>query len=95
MEIKKFQITNSIDERVDVYLARELNITRSHVKKLCDDGALKINGKTSKSNKTLKSGDQVEICLPDVQNLDVEPEDIPLKIVYQDQDLVYLINEKE
>ncbi len=90
MEIVKFQINKSENIRADVYLAEKLGLTRSHIKKICDDGGLKINDKSCKSNKPLKVGDFVEITLPDLRNLDAVPEDLPLNIVYQDQDVAVI-----
>lgn len=89
MEKKTIQVTNSAI-RVDVYLAEKLKYTRSRVKKLCDDGNLTINGKIAKPNKVLKLGDVIEIILPEVVNLDLEPENIPLDIVYQDLDVAVI-----
>ena len=90
MQIKKFQISNEENIRVDVFLSAELSVTRSHIKKLCDDGNVSVNGKTAKSSKVLKSADVVEIVMPDNKNLDVVPKDMPLNIVYQDQDLAVI-----
>lgn len=89
MEKKTIQVTNSAI-RVDVYLAEKLEYTRSRVKKLCDDGNLTINGKLAKPNKVLKVGDVIQIVLPEVVNLDLEPENIPIDIVYQDCDLAVI-----
>ena len=90
METKKYQINNVDGVRVDVYLSEQLNFTRSRVKKLCDDGALTVNGKPAKSNKIIKTGDEVEIVIPENKSLDLEPQNIPLKIVYQDDDLAII-----
>ncbi len=76
--------------RVDVYLAEQLEFTRSRVKKLCDDGFLTINGKEAKPNKELKTGDLIEIVIPENKNLDAVPENIPLDIIYQDQDVAVI-----
>lgn len=76
--------------RVDVYLAEQLEFTRSRVKKLCDDGLLTVNGKSAKPNKELKEGDLIEIVIPESKNLDVEPENIPLDIIYQDKDVAVI-----
>ncbi len=89
MEIKNFQITNA-GVRADVYLAEELDFTRSRVKKLCDDGYLTINGKVAKSNKVLKIGDVLQLTLPDNENLDITPENIPISIVYQDESIAVI-----
>lgn len=90
MQNNTFEITNNDNLRVDVYLAGVLDFTRSHIKKLCDDGNVSVNEKPVKSNKVLKNGDIVKVCLPEVKNLDVEPVDIPLNIVYQDNDIAVI-----
>ncbi len=91
MEIKTFNIAEQDNGvRVDVYLAEKLEITRSHIKKICDDGGLKINDKACKSNKILKTNDFIEFTLPEVKNLDAVAEDIPLNIVYQDEDVAII-----
>ena len=90
MQIKKFQINDLGNSRVDVFLAEQLGYTRSHVKKLCDEGFLLVNEKLAKSNKVLKNGDLVQITLPENKNLDTEPKDIPLNIVYQDNDIAVI-----
>lgn len=90
MQSKTYNFDLSSTCRADVYLSEQLGLTRSHVKKLCDQGYLTVNGKASKSNKTLKFGDEVTITLPENKNLDVEPENIPINIVYQDQDLAII-----
>ena len=90
MEKKNFQIDKENSVRVDVFLSEKLEYTRSRVKKLCDDGCVFVNGKQVKANKVLKAGDIIEITLPEVKNLDLEPENIPLDIVYQDEDLAVI-----
>ena len=90
MEKKKFQVTDSDGIRVDVFLAEKLSFTRSRVKNLCDDGLLFVNGKVSKSNKLLKINDLVEITIPENKNLDLEPENIELDIIYQDNDVAVI-----
>ena len=90
MQNKIFEITNNDNLRVDVYLAQVLEFTRSHIKKLCDDGNVLVNEKVVKSNKVLKNGDQVQVILPEIKNLDAQPVDIPLNIVYQDNDIAVI-----
>ena len=90
MEIKKFQINDGEDARVDVLIASKLDFTRSRIKKLCDDGYVSVNNKVVKANKVLKAGDFVEIILPENKNLDLEPENIPLEIIYQDDDVAVI-----
>lgn len=90
MRVEKFQINNENNVRVDVFLSTKLDLTRSHIKKLCDDGNVMVNSKIVKSSKTLKDLDLVEVSIPDNKNLDLEPKDLPLNIVYQDNDLAVI-----
>ena len=94
MQTKEFFVAENLGKRLDCFLAEETDLTRSHIKKLCDDGFVKVNGSNSKGNKTLKSGDQVVLMLPDVKISDVKPENIPIDIVYQDNDLA-VINKQQ
>ncbi len=90
MQVKTFNITQSQNDRIDVYLASQLDLTRSHIKKLCDMGNVKVCGKVVKSSKILKNQDVIEVFLPENQNLDIEPKDLPLDIVYQDDDIAVI-----
>ncbi len=90
MQVKTFNITDSQNQRIDVYLASQLDLTRSHIKKLCDNGNVKVCGKAVKSSKILKNQDVIEVLMPENQNLDIEPKDLPLNIVYQDNDLAVI-----
>ncbi len=89
METKKI-VSISPKTRIDVLLAEELNFTRSRVKKLCDDGYVSIGGKSVKANKTVKAGDEITVNIPDAVNLDAVPENIPLDIVYEDEDVAVI-----
>ncbi len=89
--MKTFDFTaESVGVRVDVYLSEKCDISRSRIKKLCDEGYCLVNGKNVKSNKIIKAGDKIELAVPDEKNLDAAPEDIPLDIVYQDDDLAVI-----
>lgn len=91
MEIKKFLIAqNNAGVRADVFLAENTDLTRSYIKKLCDDGLFFINGARAKNNKILKIGDELELCVPENVTLDLAPENIPLDIVYQDGDIAVI-----
>ena len=66
------------------------SLTRSYVKKLIEDGNVKVNGKCVKSSFKLSEGDLLEIELPETDVIDVKPEDIPLDIVYEDSDVIVI-----
>ena len=81
-------------ERLDVFLADKLSKTRSAIKKIIDDGNVTIKGETVKAGKTLKCGEEVTVVIPDLKPLDVKAENIPLDIVYQDNDIA-VINKQQ
>ena len=89
MKIYNF-ISETDDVRADVYVAEKSDMSRSKIKKFCDEGCLSVNGKTAKSNKMLKKGDVLEFRLPDDKNSDVVPVDLPLEIIYQDNDVAVI-----
>ena len=74
--------------RLDVFLSEQLeDFTRSRLKKLIEDGNVKINGaQVKKSGADIKVGDEVAILIPDAVEYTAKPENIPLDIVYQDAD---------
>lgn len=78
--------------RLDVYLSATLeDWTRSQIKKQIDDGRVVVNGKVQKAGFKVKAGDTIELDLvaePDLS--DIEPEDIPLDIVYEDEYLAVI-----
>ena len=64
--------------------------TRSHIKKLIDDGNVTVNGKPVKPSFKLSEGDRLEISFPEAETIDVLPENIPLDIVYEDGDVIVI-----
>lgn len=79
---------NEAGMRADVALAQLLDITRSNMQKLLEDGRVMKGSKVLKSNYKLRNGDEIIIDLPEPEPLDVQPENIPLDIIYEDEDVV-------
>lgn len=75
-------------QRADVGLASLLELTRSNMQKLLEEGRAVRGSKVLKANYKLKAGDEITVTLPEPQPLDVQPEDIPLDIIYEDEDVV-------
>ena len=85
-------VENDGGERIDRYLSDNLtDKSRSYLQKLIKDGKVKVNGKPVKANYRLVFDDQVEIFMPEIKEPDIEPENIPLDILYEDKD-VLLVN---
>lgn len=79
---------NEAGIRADVALAQLLEITRSNMQKLLEEGRAVRGQKVIKSNYRVKAGEEILVNLPEPQPLDVQPEDIPLDIIYEDDDVV-------
>ena len=75
-------------QRADVGLAALLELTRSNMQKLLEEGRAVRGSKVLKSNYKLRLGDEIDVTLPEPQPLDVQPENIPLDIIYEDEDVV-------
>ncbi len=72
--------------RLDVYLADETEYTRSYIKQLIDGGRVLLNGKTVKCGALVASGDEVTLDPPEPITT-AEPRDIPIDIIYEDDDI--------
>ena len=76
-------------ERIDALLSRNLDgFSRSQIQKLLEQGAVTLDGKALKKNFRCTAGESYDILLPDTAELPLEPQDIPLDIVYEDDDLI-------
>lgn len=62
--------------------------SRSQIKQLLDGGNITVNGKTEKANYKVKSGDVIRLEEPETKTLELRPENIPLDIVYEDDDVI-------
>ena len=77
-------------KRADVYLAEILESTRSHIQILLNEGRVSKGNRLIKPNYKIKSGDVFQIVLPRPVPLEAEPENIPLDIIYEDEDVIVL-----
>ena len=78
-------------KRMDIYISEILDISRSRVQKMIDQGIVLLNGREAKSSEKVIKGDTIEITEDYIKEIHLEPENIPLDIVYEDED-VLLIN---
>jgi len=76
--------------RLDIFLTANTNYTRSYIKQLNDDGRIFLNGQVIiKSGKMVADGDKIEI-FPINKEIDISPKNIPLNIIYQDDDIAVI-----
>jgi len=75
--------------RLDVYLAEKLQKTRSAVLKAIEEGRVLLNGKTpSKAGVKISIGDVVTVDIPEPRPISAKPQDIPIDVIYEDNDIV-------
>ena len=82
-------------DRIDALLAQNAEgLTRSAAQRLIEDGAVLVNGSTVKKNYKCSAGDIVEFSLPEAQEVELVPQDIPIEIVYEDSDVAVINKER-
>lgn len=82
-------------KRIDKYLSEAFqDKSRSFIQGLIEKDGIKVNNKIPKSNYKLKSLDEIEVILPEPEMLKVDAEEIPLDILYEDEDVI-VVNKKQ
>ena len=85
-----FFVSDVENQRIDVFISEKLNESRNSVQKLISDGNITVNDKEVKANYKVKINDAIKIVIPPPELLDVEAENIPLDIIYEDKDLAVI-----
>lgn len=89
METRKLLFEENEDTRLDVFLKQYFkDKSRSHIQKLIEEKLVTVNGKIKKSNYKLKFNDEVSVILKEPVSLNIEPEEIPLDVLYEDRDVI-------
>ena len=79
-------------ERLDSFLTARLpGLTRSAAARLIETGQVLVDGKPARKSARLAGGETVEVTLPDPEPADALPQDIPLDVVYEDDDVIVVI----
>lgn len=89
-EIELWVEEEEAGERLDAFLADQLaELSRSRIQKLIGQNQVLLNGEVCLSKKELvQVGDRIHLTIPEVEPLNIEPENIPLEILYEDNDLL-------
>lgn len=85
---ERIEITASGKSRIDKLISDNSELSRSAAAKLIENGLVTVDGKIPKKNAVPAEGALVEIMLPEPRAVDILPENIPLEIVYEDDDLL-------
>ncbi len=85
---KLFLTSDKNYDRIDSFIAENTDISRSRAVKLIESGDIILNGNIVNKKASVKTGDKVEVTLPDAIPLEAKAEEIPLDILYEDNDLL-------
>lgn len=80
-------------KRIDGYLIEKLNLSRSKIQKMIEDELILLNGKLVKNSTSVKTGDVITVEEQIEEEMNAEPENIPLDIVYEDSDIIVVNKE--
>jgi 23S rRNA pseudouridine1911/1915/1917 synthase len=77
-------------ERLDVFLCKEIGLSRSQTDKLIKGGMVRLNNGKAKPGYRIKRDDRIIVIVPPAKEMTAKPEDIPLNIIYEDKDIIVL-----
>ena len=75
-------------ERIDAFIAEKTDISRSRVVKLIENGEVTVNGQRVNKKASVRAGDEIIVIMPDAVPLEAKAENIPLDIIYEDDELL-------
>lgn len=88
-EIEEFTVAEAeVGQRADIFLAGQLGVSRSNAQKLLEDGRASRGAKILKANYKVRLGEVIAVTLPEPEPLEVPAENIPLDIIFEDEDVV-------
>ncbi len=87
----RFELTRDLQKRLDRYLVDRVPfMSRTALQRLIDENQITVNGRSPKASTKLRKGDVVDAVLPPPPSNEIPAEDIPLSILYEDEDLVVM-----
>jgi 23S rRNA pseudouridine1911/1915/1917 synthase len=92
MNIKKIKVNEeNVGKRVDSFIANvDKDISRSTAQRLIEEGNIKVNGAATKVSYKVKLDDEIEIIIPEAKEINLKAQDIPLNIIYEDNDIIVI-----
>lgn len=82
---------DNVGKRIDSFIPLvQKEISRSMVQKLIEQKSIKVNGKDTKHSYKLKLNDEIEITIPQAKEIDLKAQDIPLNVIYEDNDIIVI-----
>ncbi len=85
----EFELLKDLDKRLDRYMVDRVPfLSRTQIQRLIDEEAITVNGRVPKSSTKLKKGDKIVATLPPPPSGAIQPEDIPLEVLYEDSAII-------
>jgi len=89
MEVKRVEADVS-DTRLDAFISEKLDISRNAAQQICENGGAVCNGIILKKNYKVKTGDIIEIALPETRETEAIAQNIPIEVMYEDDHLIVI-----
>lgn len=86
---KKIIVAENGNNRIDAYISNEIEeLSRTAVKRLLEEGNILVNGNIAKPSDKVRNGDEITIHIEEPKEVKIEAQDIPIDIVYEDEDII-------
>ena len=92
MNIKKIKVNDEFEgKRIDAYISSvDTQLSRTMIQKLIQEKNIKVNGKIVKASYKVVSGDEIEMEIPEPKEINLKPQNIPLDVIYEDNDIIVI-----
>lgn len=81
-------VTETDEGRLDAYVAHRLDLSRTRVQRLISEGRVMVDGRSARKSERVEAGQEIDVTIPPPTLAEIEPEDIPLDVVYEDDALL-------
>ena len=82
-------VADSANVRLDAYISsKETNLSRTNIQRLIEEGNILVNGQKKKISYKVQTGDNIEINIPEAKETSIKAENIPVEVVYEDNDII-------
>jgi 23S rRNA pseudouridine1911/1915/1917 synthase len=86
-EVYELTVQAGEEDRLDRFLSERLDLSRTRIQKLLEEGMVTVDGRTGKKSEMVEAGQSLRVQVPPARPVAIEPEDLPLEIVFQDAHL--------
>ena len=92
MNIKKIKVNDEFEgKRIDAYISSvDTQLSRTMIQKLIQEKNIKVNGRIVKASYKVVSGDEIEMEIPEPKEINLKPQNIPLDVIYEDNDIIVI-----